>query len=108
MASAIITFGKSALGKATFVPLKRGNSARSERIEIEAASGASELSAAAGEDVVKVYAGSDCWVQIGAAPAATAIEVGTETETNTSWFLAEGSFDEFTVEVGDKVAVVAG
>lgn len=81
-------------------PVMVGSKARTERIVVSSAtegSTAGSLSCASDECVVDIYATADCWIQIGASPAA-------EVEGATSRFMAAGERAQYWVETGAKVA----
>ncbi|MEK9752498.1 MAG: hypothetical protein VW338_04705 [Rhodospirillaceae bacterium] len=107
MATLYVNFSRAALGEETFVPVPYGPAARSEMIDIGGTSEVGDISAAAGEDVIEVYADTDCWIQIGAAPVATAGELGSAPQVNDCRFLPASTFREYAVDPGHKIAVIA-
>ena len=70
--------------------------------EVIAGSGTSAASVAAadyGSTMARVFAGADIWLAFGAAPVATAGGAGMA-------FIQSGSFEDFLVPKGNKVAVL--
>lgn len=102
MATLIVTFGKSPSpgGGGRNLPILDGSEVRTEVIDLanSAGGGTTTLSVAAGEDVVDLYPGADCWVAIGTSPNAVAGEC---------WFLPQGLPKQFWVDPGEKVDVAA-
>lgn len=84
----------------THAPVMVGRSARTERIDVGAASAGGNigaLAASGGESIVRLYAAEDCWVVVGSSPTVQAGE---------GWFMNTDTYLELWVEPGDKVAVI--
>lgn len=86
------------------VPLGMGSTLRSEALSIGAVT-TSTLMVQDNENVVYLSAGSDCWVEIGANPAATKLS-STGTKIGSSILLRAGEY-QFAVRRGERVSVVA-
>ena len=90
-------------------PVQVAGTSRTERLTISEGSDGAELgtlTAAAiagdeGEHILSLYAGADCWVDVGLAPEAESPSPG-----GSSRFMAEGERLELWVEYGHKVSVV--
>lgn len=102
MATLVISFGKSPApgGGGRNLPIADGSEVRTEVITIDntAGGGTTTISAEGNEDIVDLYPGADCWVQI--APAPSAVSGAAD-----CWFLAAGIPKQFWVDAGEKVSV---
>jgi hypothetical protein len=116
MADLIVTFarGRDTLTGVRRDPVPRGRFMRTELIAIGEASTVGELSAGARDEFVMVRAGAACWVAIDADPEAVALappnsppDSPPAPTSTTSFYLAENGEQDFAIEPGEKVAVIA-
>lgn len=103
MANAYVTFSKGRQpGLNGDKPVARGADIRTETILIGATSVPTTLAALAGDDFVEIEAGGACWILIGpGTPVAAAV-----TTTGLCRHMAANSTRQFSVQSGDKVAVI--
>jgi hypothetical protein len=102
MANLIVTFFEPipTPKRAQYVPIPVGSSARTERIEVGAASAGGQigaLTAATGENGLRLEAEAECWVVVGSSPTV---------EAGQGWHLDADAVLELWVEEGEKVAVI--
>ena len=96
MASVYVTFTDAVREH----PVIHGKKGRTEVLDIEANTAEDEtvLDAAAGENIVSIYAEAACWVAIGAAPDAT---------SSNRHFCAAGERRDFWIETDHKVSIIS-
>lgn len=103
MANLEVTFGRATDNP----PIMIGRNCRSESITIGATSDQGDLICDAGsyhgENVADLYAGGNCWVQIGSNPSAE--PPGTDPYSE-SFFMATGERMQKSIAKGDRVAVI--
>lgn len=100
MADLIVTFGRGLSAP----PVMDGNPRRTEVVTIGGSAEETTLTATQTENIVDLYAGADCWVEIGAAPEAAVPNTDGETS---SGFIATGERMQFKISTGEKVSVIA-
>lgn len=105
MADLIVTFGRG-IGNP---PVLYGAHRRSESIAIGGSATLSDLVCDPGsfnmENIADLYAGANCWVQIGSSP--TAEPTGTDPYTQ-GFYMASGERMQFAIVKGDRVSVISG
>lgn len=99
MADLIVTFTRAVPDppRAVQLPVVVGRSARTEVIAIAGTAADGTLAAVAGEHIVTLEAGADCWVAIGTSP---------DPDSTNRHPLKIGVLRPFWVELGDIVAVI--
>lgn len=103
MAELIVTFGHG-IGNP---PVLVGANRRSESITIGGSHTESDMVCDSGsfhqENIADIYAGANCWVQIGSNPAAE--PTGTDPYTS-GFYMASGERIQVMISKGDKVSVI--
>ena len=99
MANIVVTFTDAQRDPPSelIIPLEKGSVADTENIAIGASSTAGSKTAAADKRIVSILAEDECWIMIGAAPAAVAAS-GRK--------MSSGERLQFLCEVGEKVACI--
>ncbi|RWF52040.1 MAG: hypothetical protein EOS50_26030 [Mesorhizobium sp.] len=107
MATLIATFSRAFpnVHANQVVDVAVGAGARSETIEIPGSTegqAAGALAAIAGDTIVVLLAGADCWVAVGPTPDADALTDG----SRAAWPVPAGTPYPLLVATGDSIAVV--
>lgn len=108
MADLIVTFGRASGDP----PVMYGSGRRTEVLAIAASATDPVVTAMSSDDspghrsenVVDLYAGADCWVEIGVDPVAA---VPDAPPANKSFFMKSGDRHQAYLRSGEKVSVVA-
>lgn len=100
MATLIVTFSRIDTSAGYVAPIAQGSNVRTETITMPATG---TLTCSAPEEVVELLADADCWVAIGPTPDSTIATDGTGTARK----LLSATPYQFSVQIGDKVAVEA-